>query len=335
MSVAVRRTCRGRRGFTVVEMLVVIAIIAMLAALLLPAVQFAREAARRTACNSNVKQCAMAGIAYHTSTQYLPPSRSWVPVMSPGGKLPVGPVNASLSFSWVQPVLAQLDNQPLREAILQETDPGVQAQIGGRMDVLRCPTDSFEGEISSLSYAINGGRENLLDAGFAKNHDWSANGGSDDRLRIAADAAFYRKNRMNLSHLVDGASNTIAFAENTYLKTWCVEITTTPPVSAISERHSAIVWEDATVFEPVDPSVDSLSVADGTKYARPSSRHSSGFNVAFWDGSSRYVSDTIDFQVYAKLMSSNGKRAQAPGTATFSGTDPSWQKDPISGDDIP
>jgi len=336
-------SARRRGAFTVVEMLVVISIIAILAGLLLPAVQVAREAGRRAACSSNIGQITKLAIAHHTRTQYLPPSRSWAPrAMGLNGTLPAGPYDETVIFSWVQPMLADLDQRAHYDTIIGpptdfdgdgDVDAADQAFYGVRLDILTCPSDDYVDEFAPLQYAINGGRPNysgnLNPSGTTVNHDWSANGGSDDRARLAGDTLFFRRNRMTLSSFTDGGSNTIAFAENTYLLQWSTQS------GPMSERHSAVIWDPAYPLSNFPPIQEGLNVdSDPDPWlASPASRHPGGFNIAFWDGSTRFVNDTIDYTVYARLMSSNGGRTQNPDDANFSAPTPAYQAVPLIGNE--
>jgi len=137
-----RRHERGRRdGFTLVELLVVIAIIGILIALLLPAVQAAREAARRSQCTNNLKQIGLALHNYHDATKALPT----------GGLSKY--VNGSLSstyWGWNTLIFPQMEQQSLHDALQvgqnslwgTVSDATIRPHMQKPITVLQCPSDN-------------------------------------------------------------------------------------------------------------------------------------------------------------------------------------------------
>ncbi len=111
---------RARRGFTLIELLVVIAIIAILIALLLPAVQQAREAARRTQCRNNLKQLALAIHNYHDAHLIFPPAYLGSPTQSGtafGVNYPDHNRNGQGGYAWGALILPQIEQSSLSNSL--------------------------------------------------------------------------------------------------------------------------------------------------------------------------------------------------------------------------
>jgi len=104
---------RWRGAFTLVELLVVIAIIGILVALLLPAVQAAREAARRTQCKNNLKQLGLALLNYHDNWNYFPPSSVWDVANGGPGVIDQGQAHTRISQNWAVLILPFVEQQSL------------------------------------------------------------------------------------------------------------------------------------------------------------------------------------------------------------------------------
>ena len=220
-------------GFTLVELLVVITIIGILIALLLPAVQAAREAARRLQCQNNLKQVGLAVLSYEETHKYLPPSSQWAPGELPS--LQTGVAVQNLRPNWVCLILPFLEQQGLFDSIDQTahlsspTNAHVRSQP---LAVMRCPCDSnstepFNGSAAGKpevgdgwargNYAANG----ALGCMQGKNrcHYWGplpdccggggTPGWADDKLRGLMGANI----SVTMAQISDGASHTIMLGE--------------------------------------------------------------------------------------------------------------------------
>jgi prepilin-type N-terminal cleavage/methylation domain-containing protein/prepilin-type processing-associated H-X9-DG protein len=134
------------RGFTLVELLVVIAIIGILIAILLPAVQAAREAARRVQCSNSIRQVGLAVLNYESSHKILPPSSIW----RMNGKLSFSGIeqknNSQLAENWIILILPEIEEKATALSFYLKKpipDPVNQPPRSHPIPLLRCPSDAF------------------------------------------------------------------------------------------------------------------------------------------------------------------------------------------------
>lgn len=199
-----QRDVQRRAAFTLVELLVVIAIIGVLVALLLPAVQAAREAARRSQCGNNLKQLGLAALNFESSRKHLPPSANV--------DLSVTSTGNNGSWGVHGRLLPYLEQQSLRQLVDVETAWDLQMAISGvRIEAFQCPSDSRSAELRDP-----GGGKALL---YATNYGF--NMGTwfvyDPAKNVGGNGAFYPNSNLPMSRFSDGTSNTLLAAE---VKAW-------------------------------------------------------------------------------------------------------------------
>jgi len=306
---------RRPRAFTIVEMLVVISIIAVMMALLLPAVQAARETARRMSCSNNMKQLSNAVMQFETSKQYLPAARSFpnfpVPYTKPQNWNSNNSTTQVVSWTyWILPYIEKRDVQSQWDDFLKGTGTGLMPAVA--LQSLQCPSDRTDPSSTRTSYAANAGLPDNTSPANNLPFDWAANGALLTRLKGTMDTHKIEQQSVGDISNGDGTTNTIMLAENHYLGDW---------INAANEFNVTIVWQEY----PDDPNTTppqpylgldkpfTQGIALNIEHARPSSLHPGGFLLAMCDGRVIFVADSVDYTVYQRLMTSNGKKYKRAG----------------------
>ena len=342
---------KRRSGFTLVELLVVIAIIGILIALLLPAVQAAREAARRSQCSNNLKQIGLALHNYHDAFKAFPPMR--VRTQNSGASTWL-----TSNIGWAARITAHMEQGPIYDSIDWTIYPGWGGVNGAAPDgarrqtigAYRCPSDGGDGQVSWTD--INGTR---VTGGSPSNSygqtNYVASIGDDFRIRVSANTGrglFFESrervgssvkntSKVSIASIRDGTTNTLAVAE-------C--IIGFPYVRTNSSEPARNLWETdngcnltpvrtntnstatrgnswfrgyepcelafTTLMTPNSRFMDCGANSDRTAFAARS-LHPGGAQAVIADGSVRFFSETIDWATWRWLGNrSDGNPVQVP-----------------------
>lgn len=316
-----------RTAFTLIELLVVIAIIAILIALLLPAVQQAREAARRTQCKNNLKQIGLAVANYESSFGLMPPG-----YVSGVGTPDPRTNDSAPGWGWLAILLPYVDHTPLYNALnwnLACWDPANGTLVKTVLPVYLCPTATNpEGTVGITDINLNVmdgiyfGRANYVhNVGW--NDIWSSPFGTNfNDPYLGCNGVMFRNSGVRYRDVTDGLSNTVVAGERSpYLAdaVW-------PGVVPGSEHYSynefassgtggtGINYDNAgsyvgansgpSIYE--DPQIIHAPNWPGGHTDQMFSQHAGGAHILLGDGSVRFVSDSLDMRTFQWLCSRNG-----------------------------
>jgi prepilin-type N-terminal cleavage/methylation domain-containing protein len=298
-----------RRAFTLIELLVVIAIIAVLIALLLPAVQQAREAARRTQCKNNLKQLGLALHSYHDTSQVFPYGSLYRQQFG---------TSSTNTLGWSSMILPYIDQGPLYTQLMSEcagrSDFSFNAKgtlVKTAIAAFACPSDTMAAMNDQRANVVVSdpgttnavmGKSNYPAVAGAKN----APTGGTNYATVASnlgqtDGMFWVNSNCSMRNVTDGTSNTLMVGErdgsngsnNSYRK------------AAIWPGCEAAIYMDGCMgsTDGTDTTMLINSRSNNTQGTWHSfgSKHVGGCHFVLADGSVRFISENISSYTYTAL----------------------------------
>ena len=292
------------RGFTLIELLVVIAIIAILVALLLPAVQQAREAARRTQCKNNLKQIGLALHNYHDVHNCFPPG--WIAV-DPATGLPDAHEGIN-GAGWGTFILPQLEQSNLYSRF--DPNAAIHAPVNipfmnTVLQAYRCPSDpqpdrwkisaedapgTVLAELPIANYVASFGTEDLHHCELPPGTAPVTPAG-----QCMGNGPFFHNSSIRMRDFTDGTSNTFVVGERR-----------TRPTADWYSTWVGMIAEGAEAFQRVLGCADHPPNSRFAHFDDFSSVHTGGAQFLLGDGSVRFISENIDEGTYRALATLQG-----------------------------
>jgi prepilin-type N-terminal cleavage/methylation domain-containing protein/prepilin-type processing-associated H-X9-DG protein len=294
------------RAFTLVELLVVIAIIGILVALLLPAIQAARESARRMTCSNNLKQMGIALHGYHDSKKQFP-------IGVAGGRVS----RPEEGYGWAVALLPYLEEQTLYDQMNPDWEPAPCRRAfnttgkivpGGEtaLEVFRCPSSEMP-----QHYAEKTDFSDDLAIGYATSDYKGCNGsdaaGTTGHGIFCTVRELWNNNsrtKLAIKDVIDGVSKTIAIGESAYYS-----LREDDDINKWPAWIGGIIEDESTLFKtnednPIGCEMPSKSISSfnlAKDDACAFSWHTDGAQFLFGDGSVVFLQESIDMETYKSL----------------------------------
>jgi len=290
-----------RRGFSLIELLVVIAIVGVLVALLLPAVQAARNAASRAQCTNNLKQIGLALQNYHDAAHVFPPG--YVSFFDASGE-DIGP-----GWGWAALILSYMEEGPLDSALNFHRSVETAANETARSRQVKsyiCPTDAVPAIWLAERHNVVGQSLGVICDVAAANY--VGNFGVREP-GVDGEGVFFRNSAVRLKDVTDGASKTLAVGERSFHwgpATWTgvvrdASIVPTPDSASPPGFFNSSNFVLAHTFEG-----DGGPGCLGTEANGFASLHPGGANFLFADGHVAFVPTIMNHEFYKALSTRAG-----------------------------